>query len=259
MLNLCQCYKTKYKIIFLFVFLFLYGCSMDPSLFENSLSKKTPQYSDTLMQKKLDQIIVKKGETLFSLARKFNVSVKEIIQLNNLNKDEFIFEGQILFIPTINIKNNNFFINNNTKIVKLPIPKPETKKFNVQKLSTSFSIPLNGDVINKFGSNSDGIMSEGINIEAKYGETVKASANGEVIFVGSDLKDFGTMMLIKHNDKLITCYAHLSKTYVNEGDFIIQGQTIGEVGSTGKVSKPQLYFEIRKNNEPINPEAYINI
>ena len=102
-------------------------------------------------------------------------------------------------------------------------------------------------------------MSEGINIEAKHGETVKASADGEVIFVGSDLKDFGTMMLIKHNDKLITCYAHLSKTYVNKGDFINQGQSIGEVGSTGKVSKPQLYFEIRKNNEPINPEAYINI
>ena len=150
-------------------------------------------------------------------------------------------------------------IKNNTKIVTLPIPKPKIKKFNVQKLSTSFSIPLNGDVINKFGSNSDGIISEGINIEAKYGETVKASANGEVIFVGSDLKDFGTMMLIKHNDKLITCYAHLSKIYVNEGDFIIQGQTIVEVGSTGKVSKPQLYFEIRKNNEPINPEDYINI
>lgn len=259
MLNLFQCYKTKYKIIFLFVFLFLYGCSMDPSLFENSLSKKTPQYSDSLIQKKLDQIIVKKGETLFSLARKFNVSVKEIIQLNNLNKDDFIFEGQILLIPIINIKNNNVIIKNNTKIVTLPIPKPKIKKFNVQKLSTSFSIPLNGDVINKFGSNSDGIMSEGINIQAKYGETVKASANGEVIFVGSDLKDFGTMMLIKHNDKLITCYAHLSKTYVNEGDFIIQGQTIGEVGSTGKVSKPQLYFEIRKNNEPINPEDYINI
>ena len=257
MLNLFQCYKNKFNIILLFIFLFFNGCSLDPSLFENSLSKKNPQISDAFIQKKIDQIIVKKGETLFSLAKKFNVSVKEITKLNNLNQDNFIFEGQILLIPIINNKKNNFLINNNTNIVTLPIPKPKTKNTNIKNLSISFSIPLNGDVINKFGSNSDGIMNEGINIKAKYGEIVKASAEGEVIFVGSGLKDFGTMMLIKHNDKLITCYAHLSKAYVNEGDFIIQGQSIGEVGSTGKVSKPQLYFEIRNNNEPVNPEAYI--
>jgi len=258
MLNLFQCYKKIPNIFILAVFLFLQACSVDPSLFENKLTENEITYPATVTKQKYEKIIVKKGETLFSISRKYNIPIDKIILANELNQNNFIFEGQVLKIPITKGVKNDSFMTNEIVNVTLPVQKPKSTISMSNSLKISFTLPVDGNIINRFGLNSDGVVNEGINIRANTGETVKASADGEVIFVGTNLKDFGTMLLIKHNDDLVTSYAHLSKTFVEEGDLIIQGQSIGEVGSTGKVTNAQLYFEIRKNNEPLNPEFYFS-
>ena len=90
----------------------------------------------------------------------------------------------------------------------MPLPKPKKHILNLSLNGISFIQPIKGEIINKFGSNDDGVINEGINIEAEYGTKVKASASGEIIFAGSNLKDFGSMILIKHNDHWISSYAH---------------------------------------------------
>ena len=259
MLSLFQCYKTfKYYFIFS-IFLYLQACSLDPSLFDNEFKDITDkrQIQKTLYD--FDTIVVKSGDTLFGIARKFDVSVQKIVEINNLGLNNIILKGQVLKIPKISGSNSvTLNSNKNLKIVTLPQPKPDILKTSSRILKVKFYSPLDGEIITKFGIKSDGVMNEGIYIEADYGTIVKSSADGEVIFVGSDLKEFGKLLIIKHSENLITSYAHLSKIYVYEGEIITRGQPIAEVGSSGKVTKSQLYFEIRRDNEALDPITYLD-
>ena len=259
MLSLFQCYKIfKYYFIFS-IFLYLQACSLDPSLFNNEIKDTTDkrQIQKTLYD--FDTIVVKSGDTLFRIARRFGVSVQKIVEINNLGLNNVIFTGQVLKIPKISGSNSvTLNSNKNLKIVTLPQPKPEILKTSSRILKVKFYLPLDGEIITKFGIKSDGVMNEGIYIEADYGTIVKSSADGEVIFVGSDLKDFGKLLIVKHSENLITSYAHLSKIYVHEGEIITRGQPIAEVGSSGKVTKSQLYFEIRQDNEALDPIPYLD-
>ena len=254
-----QCYKMfKYYFIFS-IFLYLQACSLDPSLFDNEFKDITDkrQIQKTLYD--FDTIVVKSGDTLFGIARRFGVSVQKIVEINNLGLNNVIFTGQVLKIPKISGSNSvTLNSNKNLKIVTLPQPKPNILKTSSRILKVKFYSPLDGEIITKFGIKSDGVMNEGIYIEADYGTIVKSSADGEVIFVGSDLKDFGKLLIVKHSENLITSYAHLSKIYVHEGEIITRGQPIAEVGSSGKVTKSQLYFEIRQDNEALDPIPYLN-
>ena len=259
MLSLFQCYKIfKYYFIFS-IFLYLQACSLDPSLFNEELKDDTEIKQTQKFLNEFDTIVVKSGDTLFGIARKFGVSVQKIVEINNLGLNNVIFTGQVLKIPKISGSNSvTLNSNKNLKIVTLPQPKPDILKTSSRILKVKFYSPLDGTIITKFGIKSDGVMNEGIYIEADFGTIVKSSADGEVIFVGSDLKDFGKLLIIKHSENLITSYAHLSKTYVHEGEIITRGQPIAEVGSSGRVTKSQLYFEIRQDNEALDPITYLD-
>ena len=254
-----QCYKIfKYYFIFS-IFLYLQACSLDPSLFDEELKDVTEIRKTQKFLNEFDTIVVKSGDTLFGIARRFGVSVQKIVEINNLGLNNVIFKGQVLKIPKISGSNSvTLNSNKNLKIVTLPQPKPDILKTSSRILKVKFYLPLDGKIITKFGIKSDGVMNEGIYIEADYGTIVKSSADGEVIFVGSDLKDFGKLLIIKHSENLITSYAHLSKIYVHEGEIITIGQPIAEVGLSGKVTKSQLYFEIRQDNEALDPIPYLD-
>ena len=84
------------------------------------------------------------------------------------------------------------------------------------------------------------------------------SAPGTVAFVGTGLKSFGNLVLVKHEGGYITAYAHLSDILVKEGDVLTVGTNIGQVGMTGRVDSPQLHFEVRQSRTPINPRDIIS-
>ena len=259
MLSLFQCYKIQKHFYIFFIFLYLQACSLDPSLFDEELKDVTDKRQTQKALYEFDTIIVKHGDTLFGLAKRFDVSVQRIIEINNLGLNNVIFKGQVLKIPKNFVSNSvTFNSSKNIKIITLPKPKPNMLKASSRALKVKLNSPLDGRVITKFGIKSDGVMNEGIYIEADYGTIVKSSADGEVIFVGSDLKDFGQLLIIKHSENLITSYAHLSKIYVHEGEIITIGQPIAEVGLSGKVTKSQLYFEIRQDNEALDPIPYLD-
>ena len=87
---------------------------------------------------------------------------------------------------------------------------------------------------------------------------ITLSNSSELILGSFNLKGFGSIVLIRHSNGWISSYAHLSKILVKQGDLVKQGQELGLVGNTGRVSRPQLYFEIRDSEKPINPEIYLS-
>lgn len=124
------------------------------------------------------------------------------------------------------------------------------------KANYNLILPLKGTVTSRFGSRTPtDIVSAnhaGIDIGVNEGTVFTASMEGTVTSVSSE-GSYGNHIYIQKND-VTTLYAHCKTIYLKQGDTVVQGQKIGEVGSTGKATGPHLHFEIRKANRVINPE-----
>ena len=98
---------------------------------------------------------------------------------------------------------------------------------------------------------------EGIDFPADVGTTIDAAASGKVIF--ADVHPaYGKMIEIDHGNGLVTRYAHCSALLVAEGDFVMRGQLIAKVGTTGRSTGPHLHFEVRLNGVPQNPARFLH-
>ena len=76
-------------------------------------------------------------------------------------------------------------------------------------------------------------------------------------YVGNELRGFGNLLLIKHDNGFVTAYAHADRIDVARGQRVQAGQFVGQLGATGDVSQPQLHFEIRQGTNPVNPTALL--
>ncbi|MEJ1968894.1 MAG: M23 family metallopeptidase [Rhizomicrobium sp.] len=122
----------------------------------------------------------------------------------------------------------------------------------------AFAWPLAGQVISDFGSTANGGRNDGINIAAPSGTPIHAAAAGQISYAGNELRGYGNLILIKHDNGYVTAYAHADRITVNRGDMVAKGQVIGYAGQTGDVASPQLHFEIRKGVQPVNPRTLLN-
>lgn len=124
-----------------------------------------------------------------------------------------------------------------------------------------FERPVNGRITSGFGMRVHPIEHvekehQGIDFAGAVGDTVKAAANGQVIFAGTQ-RGYGKIVIIKHSDTLCSAYGHLSDIHVNVGENVAVGEKIGEVGMTGNSTGPHLHFEIRENGVQVNPSKYL--
>lgn len=109
--------------------------------------------------------------------------------------------------------------------------------------------PVEGRVTRQYDSDR---RFKGINIQSRAGTGVAAAAPGEVVYAGDGLRGYGQLIIVKHDAALLSAYAHNRVMKVREGDRVVGGQVIGEVG--GDAANPgRLYFEIRKQGKPMDP------
>lgn len=114
-------------------------------------------------------------------------------------------------------------------------------------------IPTIGIISKHFSSEEN---HPGIDISAKFDEPVFATADGKVLSV-SKMKDRGLNMQIDHGNGYISSYSHLQKAYVRKNASVRKGEAIGTVGTSGNSTGPHIHYEILKNNQPIDPELFI--
>jgi murein DD-endopeptidase MepM/ murein hydrolase activator NlpD len=120
-----------------------------------------------------------------------------------------------------------------------------------------FEWPVEGKIIAAFGKTGDGERNDGINIAADLGTPIHAAAAGTVTYAGNELKGYGNLILIKHDDGYVTAYAHAERITVARGDRVDRGDVIGFAGATGDVTSPQLHFEIRQGVKPVDPRPLL--
>ena len=233
--------------------------------------------------------VVESGESLYTIARRYNVTAQAIIQANGFSSPDKIFVGQKLVIPgkasqlaALGPKGKPAAADATpveTKVASVdpagtkplaPVKpleaKTAEKPVEVAKVESAkpleqpktepvlsgadkFRWPISGRVITDF-ANSKGT---GINIEAPEGAAVRAAENGQVIYAGSGVEGYGNLILIRHPNGYVSAYAHLQQMNVAKGTVVNRGDNIGTAGKTGSVSKPQLHFELRKGATPVDP------
>lgn len=123
--------------------------------------------------------------------------------------------------------------------------------------SSDFRWPVEGPISSKFGAKAKGLNNDGINISAPRGSPVLASAGGTVVYAGNEMKGFGNLVLIRHEDNWVTAYAHLERILVERNSVVAAGDMIGTVGTSGGVANPQLHFEVRHGGKAQNPETLL--
>jgi murein DD-endopeptidase MepM/ murein hydrolase activator NlpD len=97
------------------------------------------------------------------------------------------------------------------------------------------------------------LNNDGVNISADRGTTIRAAQAGTVAYAGNELRGYGNLVLIRHEDGWVTAYAHADTIMVQRGQQVQAGQPIATVGDSGNVSTPQLHFEIRQGSDAIDP------
>lgn len=237
--------------------------------------------------------VVQPGETLMSLGRRYGTSRIEIARANNLPQDYRVQIGQKIVIPGSRAAHARApiaakpsapapaftpaSVNPATPkpaggsqkvaeaepppVIRVAHPTSEPDAENARELTgaaPSFRWPVRGRIIAGFGPKPNGQQNDGINLAVPEGASIKASEDGVVAYAGSELKGYGNLVLVRHNNGYVTAYAHASELFVKRGEQVKRGQIIARAGQTGNVSSPQLHFEIRKGKEPVDPVQYLS-
>lgn len=222
--------------------------------------------------------VIESGESLYTIARRYNTTAQAIVGTNNLGSPDKIFVGQKIIIPSMTAKPPVVAPVQTASttpmspikpaqapavaeaapapaapapVAAAPAPAPVKTATATPEMSGAdkFRWPVSGKVITDFIASKG----TGINIEVPEGTPIRAAENGQVIYVGSGVEGFGNLILVRHANGYVSAYAHLKNTTVAKGDNVLRGDNIGTAGMTGSVSRPQLHFELRKGATPVDP------
>lgn len=189
--------------------------------------------------------VVKRGDTLYAIARRYHVSINHLVKLNGLSDPSQLEVGQRIRVGAAS----------RPAPASKPASKPSSTPAHVSTASDAYKVswawPVKGRIIREYSAST-----RGIDIAGKIGDPVKAAASGTVSYVGNGLRGLGNLILITHSSGFISAYAHNHKLLVKQNQKVSKGQKIAELGQSDTTS-PRLHFEIRRNGTPVNPHAYL--
>ncbi len=261
-------FRRLHKILLILICVsstFFVACSNQKGPLFKSQSKRAVTHGE---------YVVEKGDSLYSIAWRYKRDYKELASINGIGAPYTIYVGQKLKLSKYQDEIPSKYGYTGQSVVKQPArPKAysksrtrtpnrysskrrrqqaPTKTYSSKKLNWAW--PAQGKVIQSFSTSSVG--KKGIQIAGNAGDTIKASANGKVVYSGDSLVGYGNLVIVKHNKQFLTAYAHNRRVVVKEGDSVTQGQKIAEMGSSG-TDRNKLHFEIRSNGKPVNPKQYL--
>lgn len=222
--------------------------------------------------------LVREGETLYSIAWRYGWDYRELGSANNIPAPYTIYPGQRISLAlkpgasgsvskpkpvTTTSSGSGSSSSRPAKPVSKPAPvaKPTPSKPAKSTGSGARTVgpvtwrwPAGGKVVEQFSASTSG--RKGIAISGRAKSPVIAAADGRVVYRGSGLTGYGNLLILKHNDRWLSAYAHNDSMLVKEGDVVKSGQKIATMGATGTY-RTQLHFEIRRDGKPLDPMQYL--
>ncbi len=205
---------------------------------------------------------VRHGDTLYSISRSSGVPVQSLARANGLRAPYTLSVGQEILVPGSAQESGAVAIQRDTRppaqdVAEIARTVSYTQPAPAAPSARIFDWPVKGAIIGQYGAGIMGRRNDGINIAAPVGTPVRAAADGEVVYRGSELDGYGNLLLVKHGDGFVTAYAHNDAMLVRKGDLVRQGQVIAKVGQTGAATEPQLHFEIRQDLKSVDPLGFL--
>ncbi len=187
--------------------------------------------------------VVKSGESIASIAQRYNISENKILDMNDM-QSLVLSPGMDLFIPGVKLDSFDRGL----------------------VLGTVFQTPLAGwrALSSGYGYRISPITKKrsfhnGIDITSAHGSAIYAASGGVVTYVSSSNPVFGKVVIVRHARGFQTLYGHMSTIGVTQGQRVSRGEVIGRVGSTGWSTGPHLHFSIIQNGVSVNPLKYVRL
>lgn len=244
------------------------GSSGKAPVVDRSHAAKQRQYNPVSK----GQYVVKRGDTLYSIAFRFGWDWKALAAHNGIRSPYVIVPGQVIRFsatskapvvakkttasttrkPALATKNKPV---STAKPVRSVTSTPQTSQPVAAAVAQGKWLwPTQGTLVGRYSSNTS--LNKGIDIAGQLGQSIVATADGSVVYAGSGLRGYGELIIIKHNDTFISAYGHNRRLLVNEGQTVKAGQKIAEMGSTG-TDQVKVHFEIRRQGKPVDPLQYL--
>jgi lipoprotein NlpD len=232
--------------------------------------------------------IARSGDTLYAVAASFGVDPRDIARWNDMPESSTLRPGQALrVVPPAEVATVNPITRSSqvevrplpppgaeTPVAPTPLPPTSPAPMTTPPVPPIASAPPTAPPPSEPARASSGVLpwqwpaagrvietfddprNKGIDIAGVEGAPVMAAADGEVVYVGSAVRGYGNLVIVRHNDDYITAYAHNRKVLVAEKQTVKRGQTIAELGRSD-ADRPKLHFELRHQGKPVDPLRYL--
>ena len=217
--------------------------------------------------------VVKRGDTLFSIAWRFEQD-PEVLKRRNALDSDLITPGQALKLkglipepPAVEVKapptlkatpepapKTTAPVTKQPVQPKPPVAKPKPKPAAAVPALAGWQWPVDGPVLEGYSTKTR--FSRSLQLGGKSGTPVRAAAAGRVVYAGDGLVGFGNLVIVSHEGQLLSAYGHNQSLAVKVGDVVQGGQVIAKMGSTG-TDRTKLHFEIRRQGTPIDPAGLL--
>lgn len=180
--------------------------------------------------------VVRPGETLFAIARRYGLDHRDLARWNDLGDGSMIRVGQRLKLQPA--------AGGTGAVMRQFAPPPQS----------GWHWPVPGEVLGRFGQSPR--TASGVLIGGRLGEPVLAAADGEVVYAGSGLAGYGQLVIVRHTASWLSAYGHNERLLVGEGAQVRAGEPIARMGEApGR--RAALHFEIRHEGDPVDPLDYL--
>jgi murein DD-endopeptidase MepM/ murein hydrolase activator NlpD len=226
---------------------------------------------------------MKAGESLYGIARRHKVTLSELMRVNGITEPTRVRIGAVLRVPSsaepLSERVAAPAVAPPSRVVPQSAPTPpkiinatneprrtaalEDRKLDAppappaEPVASKFRWPVRGRVIAGYGKRPDGTNNDGINLAVPHGTEVHAAEGGRVVYAGNELKGYGNLILIRHDNGWVSAYAHSEQMMVKRDDVVKRGQVIAKAGKTGSVDQPQVHFELRQGSKPVDPLPHL--
>lgn len=235
----------------------------------------SPAISPADQAKYAGSYAVKSGDSLYAISRSYGVPLAELQRVNGITDVRSVKIGTVLKVPdgygaqpaathvavvppaAQSIEEPTVI--NRREQVAAREPDVSTSAISPPSRSAAGKLrwPVQGKVLTGFGQRNDGTHNDGINLSVPQGTPVHAAEAGTVAYAGNELKGYGNLILVRHDNGWVTAYAHNEDLLVKRGDKVQRGQVIAKAGRTGSVDQPQLHFELRQGSKPVDPLPFL--